>query len=643
MTFTTHRSDSLLSLQKPVFSLPGLLSSMNLMMIIFVGGGFFLLCNLRSIHAESPTNHPFSALRLDQVEVKNEIGRRINITQENNLLALNVDDDFLYPFQHQRNEECFIGLGLLIDSLVRLGIDTKEKQILDLKEYVIHETLRTQDPNGYIGVFLPKRRYKTLWDIAEMSFLVLGLSSDYRYFKQQKSLDAAQHLANYILTQYPIKLKSLTLQNRFTLEMATVGLEESFLQLYEETGCQRYLEFCTDTLPLPEWNAEIVLGRYSPVKGHAFAYLHTCLSQLRLYRLQPNPTLLKTTERLLEFLIAEDGLTIPGVCGQNECWHNNQDGTDGLGETCATAYWIRLLDNWIQITGDLRFGDWMERSIYNGLFAAQSPDGRQIRYFTPFEGKRKYYKYDTYCCPGNYRRIVADLPGMIYYKTNDGLAVNLFTESEATIDFKNGVSLHVEQNTHYPRSGKVMISLNPFKPSVFPVQLRIPRWCKKAEIIVNDDLLTDSWPGGTAFTHERQWNPGDCIELHFPMKWRLIKGRKAQAGRVAVMRGPILFGLNRTFNPKIAQTDLRTLTIDPNSIRGPLLAKMFGPSCLVCMVKGWKTIGFTTGEYPDSYLYLTEYPDPDIEMIYFNVRQMESVGEDDELNQLPKKASFAMP
>ncbi len=69
----------------------------------------------------------------------------------------------------------------------------------------------------------------------------------------------------------------------------------------------------------------------------------------------------------------------------------------------------------------------MDRTIYNTLFAAQSPDGRRLRYYSPVEGPRVYFEGDTYCCPCNYRRIVAELPQMVYYQQENGVTVNLYT------------------------------------------------------------------------------------------------------------------------------------------------------------------------------------------------------------------------
>jgi hypothetical protein len=198
----------------------------------------------------------------------------------------------------------------------------------------------------------------------------------------------------------------------------------------------------------------------------------------------------------------------------------------------------------LQIEGKALYGDIMERSVYNTLFAAQSPDGRRLRYFTPFEGKRVYYTRDTYCCPNNFRRIVAELPGMIYYHLGNGLAINLYTDSTATVKLNNGILLKVRQKTDYPNSGKVVVHINPSQPVNLPLRLRIPSWCKGAKVTVNDQQVKKAVSGGQFLTVDRRWKTDDRLELNIPMHWRLVRGRQIQEGRAAIMRGPLLFCLN---------------------------------------------------------------------------------------------------
>ena len=117
-------------------------------------------------------------------------------------------------------------------------------------------------------------------------------------------------------------------------------------------------------------------------------------------------------------MLRHDGLHITGGTGQCEIWTDDQDGRGDLGETCATAYQLRVYESLLRLRGEARMGDLIERTVFNTLFAAQSPDGRRLRYFAPTEGPRAYWTTDTYCCPCNYRRIVAELPGMVFLRVS---------------------------------------------------------------------------------------------------------------------------------------------------------------------------------------------------------------------------------
>ncbi len=239
---------------------------------------------------------------------------------------------------------------------------------------------------------------------------------DYRFFGEKASLEAARKLANYLIDRWSADPDRKPGGGTITVHMAVTGVESAMLALHNATQDRRYLDFCVQMRKLPDWNARIVTGRHGPIEGHAYAHMCRCIAQLRLDRLQPDQRLLKPAHDVIDFLTGHNGLVITGACGDHECWHDTQEGTLNLGETCATSYLIRMLDELLRMEGKPLYGDLMERAIYNALFAAQSPDGRQIRYYSPFDGPREYFKGDTYCCPCNYRRIVAELPGMICYR-----------------------------------------------------------------------------------------------------------------------------------------------------------------------------------------------------------------------------------
>jgi len=570
-------------------------------------------------------------LDLRAVKVGGEIGRRIDITITNNLLKLEVDRDFLPPFRVRDGKTSYIGLGKLIDSAVKLAAYSGDPQVLALKRHLVDETLKTQSADGYIGLFPPEQRIKTLWDVHELGYLIWGLLSDYRVFGEQRSLAAARHAADFVVKNWTLLPEKWGEGSDVAPHVAFTGIERTLLGLHRETGEPSYLDFVVKTRALPLWDLDIVTGRRMGIEGHIYAYLSRCLAQLELNGLHPDPRLTRPAERALDFMMRRDGMLVTGSSGQCEIWTDDQDARGDVGETCALAYQLRVYDNLLRNRGDSKMGDLMERTIFNALFASQSPDGRRLRYFAPLEGTRAYWNTDTYCCPCNYRRIVAELPTMVYYRSQDGLAVNLYAPSQAKLTVGQDTSLAVRQDTAYPNSGTVRITLDPSAPAAFPLRLRIPAWTSGATVAVNGEPVKGDVVAGAFFDVRRTWKSGDQVTLDLPMRWRLVKGRQRQAGRVAVMRGPQVFCLNPAQNPDLAQldgTELGYVALNPASLAEPVACAAVRPGGIGCRLQAWKP-GFGLSQKADYELTLTEFPDPDGKAVYFRLRDFRGAVDDE--------------
>lgn len=556
-------------------------------------------------------------LDLREVKVGGEIGRRIAITVTNNLLKLDVDGEFLRPFTETPRTGKFIGLGMLLDSVVKFAAHTGDARVHALKKHLVAKIIAAQEADGYIGTFEPAKRITSLWDVHELGYIIWGLLEDHRYFSEAPSLAAARKAADYLVKNWTVLSPDWGRDTDVVPHVAFTGLERTMLALHRATGEPAYLRFVTETRALRDWDLGIVIGRRPGIEGHVYAYMARCLAQLELHRLQPSSRLLRPTERALDFMTRQDGMLITGGCGHAEIWTDDQDGRGDVGETCALAYQLRVFDSLLRLRADPRMGDLMERVIYNALFASQSPDGRRLRYFAPLEGNRVYWKTDTYCCPCNFRRIIAELPAFVFYRTNDGITVNLYTPSHA----KCG-AVEIRQDTDYPNSGRVRLSVSPEKPSVFTLRLRIPSWATKGSVTVNGQPARGAIKAGTFFEVRREWKPGDEVVLDMPMGWRLVKGRQRQAGRVAVMRGPQVFCLDPRQNPALAKldgADLGYLALNPDSLGEPVRNTAVRPDGIGCRVQMWKA-GMGLGRKADYELTLSEFPDPEGKATYFRLR-----------------------
>jgi hypothetical protein len=139
-------------------------------------------------------------------------------------------------------------------------------------------------------------------------------------------------------------------------------------------------------------------------------------------------------------------------------------------------------------------------------------------------------------------------------------------------------------------------------------------------VAVNNKPAAETAHAGSFFTLRRLWKPGDRIELQMPMPWRLIKGRKAQAGRVAVMRGPLVFCLNRSRHQGLdLPADLTKVVIDPTSLGGPIRDTTVRPEGLACRVRAFRPDLDPKSAKADLELLLTEFADPDGEATFLLV------------------------
>ena len=592
----------------------------------------------------------FRSLDPAKVRVGGEVGRRIDLTIDKNLLVIEVENQFLKAFRQKQSRAFdYIGLGKLIDATVSFARYGKDPKVIELKDRLVKELIATQLDDGYIGTFPAGTRIRDVFDEHEIAYNIYALVNNYRCFNDKTSLDAARKVADYMLKNY-----KAAIETRDPKLICKINIERALIALSEATGDARYRDYIVDRENTRGWNSPIDVvnnGQLSTADGHAYSFMNTCLAQLDLYREQPDEALLAQSRRVIDYLTKDDGLMITGTCTLAERFRNNQETRGDVGESCATAYLIRMAHTLLQLEGRTLDGDIMERAIYNALFAAQSPDGRSLRYFTAIDSPRKYHPNDSYCCPGNWRRIVAELPEMICYRSDDGgVLVNLYTTSAADVLLASDLSVQLRQETDYPNSGKVIIKVEPSRPAEFPVKLRIARWCGSAAVSVNGQPAGSPAKPGEWVSVQRLWKAGDVVTLDMPIKTRLVRGRKLQAGKVAVMRGPVLFCLSparqaarypvyaghganpterqRTVDEAVAQTKF-----DWATLATPVPDKTIRPDGLALEVRAWGPAS-DRSKPADLTLLLTEFVDPTGELTYLPSDNPKA-GVEDELCALP--------
>jgi len=226
---------------------------------------------------------------------------------------------------------------------------------------------------------------------------------------------------------------------------------------------------------------------------------------------------------------------------------------NGYLETCA-AIGAGFFDHNMNLAfGDARYVDEFERGLYNGILSGVSLKGDSYFYENPQEAGRDRKRWSWHgcpCCPPMFVKIMGALPGTIYAQDAEGIYVNLFIGSQATVRL-GGHAIRLKQTTRYPWEGEVKIQLEPASPAEFSVNLRLPDWCEGATVKVNGQESKDV-PRVRGYAQvRRRWTAGDAIELLMPMPPRRVYAHPkvaADAGRVAFMRGPVVYCLEGVDN-----------------------------------------------------------------------------------------------
>ncbi|MBR2583816.1 MAG: glycoside hydrolase family 127 protein [Thermoguttaceae bacterium] len=568
---------------------------------------------------------------LDHEELGGEIDRRIIDLVYHNYMVLDFENDWLRHFRERiplpEDHPIFIayyGVGKVIDAGSLLGAYTKDDAVRARTKGLLDGILATRDDDGYIG-FLnrePEDKQNFFnYILHEQEYFALACVRHYRVTGEERSLCAARVMIDYIMKTFP---KNDAGVYCIPSPVSIAGLAEAAEELYRVTAEEKYLDFAEHVQYEPHWYYEPAdewLRHIDSRRFHLYVMFSHMYPETELYRLTGEDGRLVKARWMYAALLEKQygGLFVTGSASSGEYFTRDQVGTGAAEESCVTAYLLRLFDSLLRIDGDLRIGDVMERTIYNALFAAQSPDGRRLRYFTPFSGPRWYYQPDTFCCPGNFRRAVAELPRKVCYTFDGGLAINLYAPMKKTLTL-GGVPTLVEEITDYPNSGEVKFVLTPPAAAEFTLRPRLPRWAEMVSVAVNDEpaaeLLPGDYPGG--YDIKRTWNPGDTVTCSMPMTWRFVRGHAAQSGRAALLRGPVLFCFSAAQNEGVLPEGFppRDLVIDPDTLTDPVEDDSVRPNGMKTTARARLGDG---GE--EVTVTLTEFVDPSGIEVYFRVKE----------------------
>ena len=379
---------------------------------------------------------------------------------------------------------------------------------------------------------------------------------------KRKLLDVAIRFANHLIDTFGPN-KRVWVPGHQEIELALV-------KLYYKTHDSRYLDFSkwllaqrghgAGTWDSPDYHQDLLpVKEQRTISGHAVRamYMFTAMADVAA----------ATNDR--EYMVALDSLWhdvvdrnmyLTGGIGssrENEGFTEDYDlpNDKAYCETCASVGMVLWNNRMNLLSGDAKYADVLERSMYNGALAGISLSGDKFFYVNPLETDGTHHRklwYRTACCPSQISRFLPSIGNYLYAKSDKNIWVNLYIGSTARINYQQD-TIEIRQVTDYPWDGNVRFEIKTEKSFQSGIKFRIPEWCKQYSLSCNGQPQLVKKELGYV-TLERDWKDGDVVEMNLDMEVEVVEADprvKENVGKRAIQRGPLVYCLEQVDNPII--------------------------------------------------------------------------------------------
>ncbi|MCQ2118586.1 MAG: glycoside hydrolase family 127 protein [Bacteroidales bacterium] len=457
-----------------------------------------------------------------------------------------------------------------------------------------------QQPDGYINTFYTLTGLENRWkdmDKHEMYCAGHMLEAAIAYYDvtgKSKFLDVAEGMVAHMMDKFGPG-KEDWVPGHEEIELALV-------KLYRLTGEKKYLDFARWLIDErghglgvgaggKRWNPlyyqdEVPVRELQKINGHAVRSMYLFCGMADVAAYTGDQGYMDALYRLWDNIVDCKMYITGGIghIGHSEGFSADYDlpNKEAYCETCASIGMV--LWNWRMngMTGDAKYIDILERSLYNGVLSGISEKGDRFFYVNPLESDGNHHRqawYGCACCPSNACRFIPSVGNYIYGTSKDAFYVNLFVSSKTSFE-----GLTVEQKTGYPWNGGVEIKASGKKSRT--IKVRIPEWCENWTATLNGEDITCGREGlDKGYLTVARQKKEDVIVISFDMPVKVMAADpqvKADEGKRALMRGPVVFCMEGVDNALTYDT----ATLDSSTT--------FSTEFNAGLVSGVQTIAATT-------------------------------------------------
>ena len=490
-------------------------------------------------------------------------------------LFLKIDIEKLKEVFYSTHDEWYAEpefVGKYIDTAIQLYKNERNSIFLEKAKDIVEVIISRQREDGYLGTYRTGLEFGKNFSIWNQAFIIMGLLSYYEAANDQRALNAAMRCADHIISGYMGG-------NHDFLTALNQGIQNSCIilqmaRLYSISNKKEYLDFCN--FIIAKWEATTLKLITNPsvfelgcLKGIEMLICYRGL--VLLYDITNEVAYLEAASKYWAELEKEQiGITGNGTVAEMWSYIRNRAvllTNDVMpNENCVAVGWMKLSADLFSKTGDGKYFDAFEKTLYNHLLGAQAIDGHDFSYYQGNIGRKLHETLPGLysCCRYRGMNLLSYLPQFVYWKNKEGIVVSLYCGSGVSTEH-NGVKVNIEQITEYPLNGKIKLNICPEKDVKFVLKLRVPKWCKNYEASINGSTHHINAIDGYIVI-DKLWSASNNeVEIKIDMPFRFVDDSKQyehspaitdQSKSVAFSYGPILLAIDSNYGTPIYGTQV---------------------------------------------------------------------------------------
>ena len=503
-----------------------------------------------ALHAAAPS----SLAGIGNVTLKGIVGEKLDRMIQNHVVGTDIDY-ITAPFLEKTERHGWWQTefwGKYMHSAVPYLKYTGSAKLKASIDRGIQRMLASQEPNGYIGNYPDELRCGEGWDVWGMKYTMMGLLHYWDDTKDEKVLAAARRVCDYVIEQIgPNGRRGRELwQTGNWSGYASSSILEPVMWLYNRTQDKKYLDFATflvKGMTEPESGPRLLdlalkgisvadrNGHGNKAETHGgYVMKHnrwksyemmSCYQGLvEYYEVTGRKELLDAAVATGNQIIADE-VNLAGGCACSEAWFHGARKQHlpyvRLQETCVTTTWMRFCEKLLDITGDTKWADQLERTFYNAYLGAMKADGAEFAGYTPLSGNRYHGQHHCYmhtdCCTANGPRgFLCFLKELFRTKGNEAV-FNFYSSALVKGELENGKKVAFDMYSLYPRGDYARVVSHTENAGKVPLKFRIPAWAGKGTTVKLNGKALTGVAAGTYFTVDHAWRLGDVVEVWFDM------------------------------------------------------------------------------------------------------------------------------